>query len=65
MKYRIQVRETGSGKSLFLPQYKRFFRWKYYYNNLTKTFVCFYSKQDALNFISTTKVKKIKYINYE
>lgn len=64
MKYRIQVRIMEHGNLLFLPQYKRFFRWKYFYNTSTKTSIYFYSKQEALNFISKNNIIKIDYINY-
>lgn len=31
MKYRIVVNQLYNGKKLYYPQYKKYFKWKYWY----------------------------------
>ena len=72
MKYRIEVEELYNGKKIYYPQYKKYFRWKYYcieiaYDFCIKPLIKFSDEKSAREFIEKKigyKIKNTTYINY-
>jgi hypothetical protein len=72
MKYRIEVNESYSGKKIYYPQYKKYFKWNYWYvddaydwgiNHIIK----FSDEKSAREFIEKKigyNIKNTTYINY-
>lgn len=73
MKYRIEVEELNNCRKTYYPQYKKYFRWKYWY--VTDVYdwciehaIKFPNEKSAREFIEMkigNKIKNITYINYE
>nr|DAR76415.1 MAG TPA: hypothetical protein [Caudoviricetes sp.] len=72
MKYRIIVDQLYNGKKLYYPQYKKYFKWKYWYEMDAYDFwneyaVLFSDEALARAFIEKkigNKIKNTTYINY-
>lgn len=73
MKYRIVVDQLYNGKKLYYPQYKKYFKWKYWYemdayNSWNEYAIQFFDEASARTFIEKkigNKIKNTVYINYE
>lgn len=72
MKYRIEVDQLYNDKKIYYPQYKKYFRWKYYYienayDFWIKPLIKFSDEKSAREFIEKKigyKIKNTIYINY-
>ena len=72
MKYRIVVNQLYNGEKLYYPQYKKYFKWKYWYKIDTYDYwidhvIYFCNEKLAREYIENkigNKIKNTTYINY-